>query len=889
MARRTKPVAPPPSINPNVPSPRVRDAKDPFASGGSWGPVPVMTSGMTFLEVGSSGLRAFSGWVREEFLPSLVGRQAAQKYREMWDNNPTIGALMFTFMATMRKVSWRVAPVDDSGEARQWADFVETCMDDMSHPWDELVSENLSMLPFGFAVHEIVYKRRLGRDPGTDPDRPGKQLPASMCDDGLIGWRRMPIRGQDTILKWFFDENGEIEGVTQQPWVGPLIDIPMEKCLLFRPYHIKNNPEGRALDPETLIPTPTGWSHLDDLHPGDSVFDESGRPTKITGRADWNNRPCYRVTFSDGSEIVADENHQWLTETLYQRTSTYKSRNRQPTIKTTKQIAQRVTTKHGQPIHSIKWAAPLQYPRKALPIDPYLLGLWLGDGDSNGGRIATNEADLEHVVEAVVSAGYAPRSAHNGLPAGLGCVVNISGGMTTALRERGLLRNKYVPEIYMRASVEQRLDLLRGLMDSDGYVSENGQCEFCNTNYSLLSAVDELVKSLGCGKTNVSRQPSTHSWSLTFSPPFIPFALPRKVARCKTRQRRTNHYIVAVQPVERRRTTCIEVASESHLFLAGTSLVPTHNSILRSAYIGYYYIKRMQEQEAILAERLGGVPLIKIPATLIEQANSGNAQAAAALAQYKRIAINLRIDEQMGVVIPSDMWPTATGSGSHPMYDFQLVTPQHRASAFEFDKTIQRYNIQMMTSVLADFLQLGHEARGTQSLAVSKVDMFFQAVEGYLNSIAAVYNRYALPRLWKLNGLDFELMPTIEPDLAQRIDLDVLSNFILRLSQAGMPLFPNDDLQTYILDAGGLPDIADPRALQALFGDQTMTDTGGNGSAVPAPGSPGGGPGAKEGDKPPGDGAMEKMLLASLARRYMKMNGPVHVRKRGRRRARPSI
>src|SRR5206468_10618296 len=76
-------------------------------------------------------------------------------------------------------------------------------------------------------------------------------------------------------------------------------------------------------------------------------------------------------------------------------------------------------------------------------------------------------------------------------------------------------------------------------------------------------------------------------------------------------------------------------------------------------------------------------------------------------------------------------------------------------------------------------------------------------------------NRYALPRLWKLNGMDEDLMPQLEPDLAQRVDLDVLSNFVLRLSQAGMPMFPNEDLQSYILDAGGLPDVVDDRALQA--------------------------------------------------------------------------
>src|SRR5262249_15553270 len=123
----------------------------------------------------------------------------------------------------------------------------ESLMDDMSHTWEDLVTENLSMLPFGFAPHEIVYKKRLGRDPGPDPDRPGHDLPKSRYDDGKIGWRRLPLRGQETIIKWFFDENGITKGMTQQPWIGPLIDIPIEKLLLFRPLQFKGKPEGRSI------------------------------------------------------------------------------------------------------------------------------------------------------------------------------------------------------------------------------------------------------------------------------------------------------------------------------------------------------------------------------------------------------------------------------------------------------------------------------------------------------------------------------------------------------------------------------------------------------------------------------------------------------------------
>jgi hypothetical protein len=507
---------------------------------------------MTFREVGSSGLRQFSGWIREEFLQSLVGRQAAQKYREMMDNSPVVGALLFAIQSTMRKVEWRVLPAEDGGGGQEAADFVESCMHDMSVSWTDFIGEALSMLPFGYSFHELVYKRRMGRDPGPDKTRPisgtGGQfddLPTSEYDDGKVGWRRLPGRGQDTIIKWFFDENGITKGVTQQPWVGPLIDIPIEKGLLFRPIHYKANPEGR--------------------------------------------------------------------------------------------------------------------------------------------------------------------------------------------------------------------------------------------------------------------------------------------------------------------------------------------SIIRNAYVPYYYLKRMQEQEAILAERLGGVPLIKIPGAVIEAAASGDSAAQASLNMYKKIAINLRIDEQMGLVLPSDTYPGANGPSAVEQYKFELVTPgMSRGAAIDFDKTITRYGLSIFTSVLADFLTLGHEARGTQSLAVSKIDLFFQAIEGYLNSMAGVMNRYAIPRLWKLNGFDADSKPQITPDLAQRVDLDVLSNFILRLSQAGMPLFPDEELQSYIKDAAGLPDVTDDRALQAagMSDEQLDLEDEKNQATLdrmqnpPPPAPQSGGPAA------PGRTNLEKMILASAARRQQRMAGP---------------
>jgi hypothetical protein len=224
----------------------VRKAIDPVTDGSGGWQAPVLNYGLRFQDYGSYGLRQFGGWVREEILADLTGREAARAYREMLDNSATVGAMIFAIQQAMRRVTWRVEPANDSAAAEKEAEFAESLRNDMSHTWDDFLVEALSMLGYGYSAHEIVYKRRLGPQKDNQAN-PENSKPSSKYNDGRIGWRRLPIRGQDVTLKWFFDRNGQCRGLTQQPWVGTLIDIPIEKLLLFRPLSHKNNPEGRSV------------------------------------------------------------------------------------------------------------------------------------------------------------------------------------------------------------------------------------------------------------------------------------------------------------------------------------------------------------------------------------------------------------------------------------------------------------------------------------------------------------------------------------------------------------------------------------------------------------------------------------------------------------------
>lgn len=194
----------------------------------------------TFKETGVTGLRRSGGYVHEEFLPQLAGFRAIQVYREMVDNDPVIGAILYAIDKLIRQVPWRVQPASTKLEDQRSAKFLESCLGDMSTSWEDTISEIMSMLAYGWSYHEIVYKKRMG-DTNSSETR-------SKYNDGLIGWRKMPIRSQESRDQWVFDDNGGIRGLIQSasPTYFPTF-IPIEKALLFRTTVAKNNPEGRSV------------------------------------------------------------------------------------------------------------------------------------------------------------------------------------------------------------------------------------------------------------------------------------------------------------------------------------------------------------------------------------------------------------------------------------------------------------------------------------------------------------------------------------------------------------------------------------------------------------------------------------------------------------------
>jgi len=206
-------------------------------------PPPPIAGGQIdkFAEYGISGLKRMGGLIYEEFLPQLRNEKANRIFREMAENDPTVSSVLFAIEMHCRMVKWRVDAASDSMEDTKKAQFVRQCMDDMSHTWSDFIAESLTMLPYGFAPHEIVYKMRRG------PEQEDPTL-KSRYEDGQVGWRKIPLRAQDTITEWAFDDDGGVQGFYQRAYPDfQLRYVPIQKTLLFRTTFRKNNPEGHSI------------------------------------------------------------------------------------------------------------------------------------------------------------------------------------------------------------------------------------------------------------------------------------------------------------------------------------------------------------------------------------------------------------------------------------------------------------------------------------------------------------------------------------------------------------------------------------------------------------------------------------------------------------------
>jgi predicted phage terminase large subunit-like protein len=354
---------------------------------------------------------------------------------------------------------------------------------------------------------------------------------------------------------------------------------------------------GKALALDTPIPTPTGWTTIGALDVGDQVFSDTGEVCHVIAKSPiWHNRPVFKVYTDTMDHVVADSEHEWVVR-LCRKRPVYKS-------KTTAYLANRTSPRNPQ----MKPIGGLKLPPQELPIDPYVLGVWLGDGCTYSSSIWSPDDEIINEIERL-EGGIIEYENRNGAvhfrPG-----PNFRKGATKSetlqgrLRELGLIGNKHIPMIYLRSSQKQRLSLLQGLVDTDGYVANDGQVEFSSTNRILAEQCRELVNSLGIkaslimGRAVCNGKDCGEKYRVMF---YMRDAarISRKASRTRNNERSPGTYLT-FEPAGYADTVCIEVDSPSHQFLCGRTLIPTHNSELTSKYFPAWFLGHNPDKRVIL-------------------------------------------------------------------------------------------------------------------------------------------------------------------------------------------------------------------------------------------------------------------------------------------------
>ncbi len=400
----------------------------------------------------------------------------------------------------------------------------------------------------------------------------------------------------------------------------------------------KKNDKALALD--TPIPTPAGWKNMGDLQQGDFVFGTDGKPHRILNVSPiFFGNECYRVSFSNGESVIADAGHLWKTNALHDRPGSGPGNDRKSKpadrVRTTKEVAETLFRNDGARNHSICTPRPLLLSDIELPIPPYTLGAWLGDGHSRDARITcADEEIMQNITSEGIALGYRI-TGRNGKAwtqsigvldrkicyrghslsdrgAGNRCLAceretdfarrhgtkpskPLRISLTERLRRCNLLNNKNIPEIYFRASISQRLSLLQGLMDTDGSISKSGRVlVYVSVNERLARDIGDLLSTLGIKYSLIARPMTCNgrkidgqAWHLqfmAFRDELPVFRLTRKLNRmrirgnCTSKPRCKTVQIIGIDKVQSVPVRCITVDSPDHQFLFGKTMLPTHNS-----------------------------------------------------------------------------------------------------------------------------------------------------------------------------------------------------------------------------------------------------------------------------------------------------------------------
>lgn len=317
----------------------------------------------------------------------------------------------------------------------------------------------------------------------------------------------------------------------------------------------------KGLPLDTLLPTPSGFTTMGEIKVGDKVFDQYGKICSVVGKSQVKTKDCYRITFDDTTSAVCDDEHLW------------KLSNGEVVAITDLKVGDKINT-----------TGPLWLPEIDLPIDPYLLGVWLGDGRNRSCEISSGD---EEVFTNLENLGFTLGKDQEKRVETLSSRVVLD--QTKKFRDLNILNNKHIPPVYFRCSINQRLELLRGLMDTDGNVNETRkQAVFTTCNKRLSDDVKHLLLTLGQrpNQSDITRDTNfkdgVRVYPVAFRPLSInPFKLSKKADKIDPSWgpgRSSVRKIVSIEQSVVQKTQCISVDSDDNTYLCTENYIPTHNT-----------------------------------------------------------------------------------------------------------------------------------------------------------------------------------------------------------------------------------------------------------------------------------------------------------------------
>ena len=374
------------------------------------------------------------------------------------------------------------------------------------------------------------------------------------------------------------------------------------------------------------IPTPSGWRYVGEVEDGDLIFDENGQAcTVLKAHEVQIPEVAYRLTFSDGTYIDAGGEHLWTTWThadrkAFNRRNEYIASDEDsvgvphdwpswtktdrwghptgigPKVRTTQEIVD--TLRHGKRgdlNHSIPVTKPLQYPTADLAADPYVFGLWLGDGSKAQATITCHLDEIEWMTSEVERRGY-PTNVHQTSNPARNCRNFGVIGLSAQLARQESIGTKLIPRQYLEGDERQRRDLLAGLLDTDGFIDPNTHyIEFCSKRRDHADAVVELARSLGqkpkvyVGRATLGGRDYGEKYRVCWRPTENFFYMPRKAAAFvplgAQASRSMHRMIVSAERIPSPPMRCFTVDSKNSLYLVGEGMIPTHNTLAMAQWV----------------------------------------------------------------------------------------------------------------------------------------------------------------------------------------------------------------------------------------------------------------------------------------------------------------